>query len=197
MYSFIKGKLFYKNENLAVIDCNGVGYELNISQSTLADLPQIGQEVLLHSYLIVREDEMLLCGFSKLEEKEMFLKLISVSGIGSKTALVILSCVNYQDLQNAIFSQDASFIAKIKGVGKKTAERIIVELKDKVSMGFDLFTPITVTGADSEFTQDKQDAIQALISLGIQKTEATRIVNKVAAFGDSCETIIAKALKYR
>ena len=197
MYAFIKGKLFNKNENLAVIDCNGVGYELNISQSTLADLPQIGEEVLLHTYLIVREDEMLLCGFSKMEEKQMFLKLISVSGIGSKTALAILSCVNYQDLQNAIYSQDANFIAKIKGVGKKTAERIIVELKDKVSSAIDLFTPITVTGADSEFTQDKQDATQALISLGIQKTEATRIVNKVATFGDSCETIIAKALKYR
>ena len=123
MYAFIKGKLFNKSENIAVIDCNGVGYELNISQSTLADLPQIGGDVLLHTYLIVREDEMLLCGFSKMEEKQMFLKLISVSGIGSKTALAILSCVNYQDLQNAIFSQDANFIAKIKGVGKKTAER--------------------------------------------------------------------------
>ena len=197
MYSFIKGNLFHKSENVAVIDCNGVGYEINISQSTLADLPQIGKEVLLHTYLIVREDEMMLCGFSKLEEKQMFLKLISVSGIGSKKALAILSCVNYQDLQNAIYSQDASFIAKIKGVGKKTAERIIVELKDKVSVGFDLFTPITVSGADSEFTQDKQDAVQALISLGIQKAEATRIVNKVASFGDSCEIIISKALKYR
>lgn len=197
MYSFIRGKLFNKNQNIAVIDCNGVGYELNISQSTLADLPQINNDVLLHTYLIVKEDEMLLCGFSTLEEKEMFLKLISVSGIGSKTALAILSCVRYKDLQNAIYSQDTSFISKIKGVGKKTAERIVVELKDKVLCSADLFTPITVEGADSEFTQDKQDAIQALTSLGIAKNEATRIVNKVANFGDSCEEIIAKALKFR
>ena len=197
MYSFIKGKLFNKSQNLAVIDCNGVGYEINISQSTLADLPQINQDILLHTYLIVREDEMMLCGFSTLEEKEMFLKLISVSGIGSKTALAILSCVRYKDLQNAIYSQDVSFIAKVKGIGKKTAERIIVELKDKVTSASDLFTPITITGVDTEFTQDKLDAIQALTSLGIPKAEASRIVNKVANFGDTCEEIIAKALKFR
>ena len=128
MFSFIRGFLYNKAENLAIIDCNGIGYEINISQSSFADLPQIGDEVMLHTYLIVREDDVSLCGFSKIEEKNMFLKLISVSGIGAKTALTILSCVNYKDLQNAIFNQDVKFIAQIKGIGKKTAERIIVEL---------------------------------------------------------------------
>ena len=197
MFSCIKGFLFNKAENLAVIDCNGIGYEINISQSSFSDLPQVGDEVMLFTFLIVREDEVSLCGFSKLEEKNMFLKLISVSGIGAKTALTILSCVNYVDLQNAIYNQDVKFIAHIKGIGKKTAERIIVELKDKFNSQADFFSGSIVENVSNEFSQDKSDAIDALVSLGIQKTEATRIVNKVAEPTDKCEQIIAKALKYR
>ncbi len=197
MFSFIRGFLYSKAENIAIIDCNGVGYEINISQSSFADLPQTGDEVMLHTYLIVREDGVSICGFSKLEEKNMFLHLISVSGIGAKTALTILSCINYKELQNAIYSQDVKFIANIKGIGKKTAERIIVELKDKFDSQGDFFNSSALGNINNESNQDKLDAIEALVSLGIQKTEATKIVNKVASNNDKAEDIIAKALKYR
>ena len=197
MFSFIRGFLYNKAENIAIIDCNGIGYEINISQSSFYDLPQLGDEVMLHTYLVVREDDVSLCGFTKLDEKDMFLKLISISGIGAKTALGILSCVNYKDLKTAIYNQDVKFIAKVKGVGKKTAERIIVELKDKFNSQGDFFSQVAVEQVSDEFNQNKLDAIDALVSLGIPKTESTKIVNSVAKAEDKCEEIIAKALKYR
>ncbi len=198
MYAFIRGIISYKAENLAVLDCGGVGYEIWISQNTLSSLGKIGEEATLYTYLNVREDEMSLFGFASQDEKNLFLKLITVSGVGSKTAINILSNANFADIQTAIFTGDVNFISKIKGIGKKTAERIALELKDKVTSGYDLFSNNSgVAGATDEFTQNKNDAIEALVSLGIQKAEATRVVLAVACVDDKAEEIIAKALRHR
>lgn len=198
MYAFIRGIISYKAENLAVLDCGGVGYEIWISQNTLSSLGKIGEEATLYTYLNVREDEMSLFGFASQDEKNLFLKLITVSGVGSKTAINILSNANFADIQTAIFTGDVNFISKIKGIGKKTAERIALELKDKVTSGYDLFSNNSgVSGATDEFTQNKNDAIEALVSLGIQKAEATRVVLAVACVDDKAEEIIAKALRHR
>lgn len=167
MIAFLNGILRGKMAESAVIECAGVGYSVGMSAFSLAKLPEVGQTVQIYTYLQVREDAMTLFGFSDLEEKALFEKLISVSGVGPKVALAALSSFEPQALSNAIISQDAKTVARIPGVGKKTAQRIILELQGSLDMtdavpktGLFMGNPIVAT------------VVEDLLAMGFTSTEA-------------------------
>ena len=193
MIASINGILKYKGEGNVIIECGGIGYEILLTNSAFCNLPDVNEQVELYTWLLVREDEMSLFGFESMEEKNLFLQLITVSGVGAKTALQILSGVKQKDLVNAIVGEDTNLIAKIKGIGKKTAERIVLELKDKLNP-YEYVLPLfdTKNIADPDAMND---AVVVLTSLGITKHEATMLAKKVAEATDTAEQIVAKALR--
>lgn len=174
MYAYISGKLAHKEPTFAVIDVQGVGYQVNISLNTYTTLPMNG-DCKLHTYLQVREDAHNLYGFTELSEKKLFLLLISVSGIGANTALVMLSSMSVSEIQTAIASEDVKAVQSIKGIGLKTAQRVILELKDKVQkeVGNIAATPA------SQQSAIRDEAVMALITLGYAKNVAEKNVNKI------------------
>lgn len=195
MISFLIGEIEEKREGILVLNVNGVGYELFVSNNTLATLPNTNEVAKVLTYMAVREDGVFLFGFSSAEEKELFLKLITVSGIGSKVAISILSGLSISNLITAIISDDVKMLSNIKGLGKKTAERICLELKDKVS-------PLGVASEDimmTNFTNINEDVIETasdtLIALGINKNEAYKLARMNYADGDTAENVIAKSLR--
>ncbi len=181
MINYIVGKILEKNENQVIVENNGIGYEINCSMITIDALPVIGQEIKLNIFMVVKEDEISLYGFVSKDEKQMFLKLINVSGVGPKVALSILSCLNLNDLSQAILCEDIKLLSTVKGLGKKTAERIILELKDKI-------TPILFDNKFEKITNQSiiEEASEILISLGVNKNEAYQISRKCA---DDCQTV--------
>lgn len=194
MYSFISGIIEDKLENLVVIEQNGIGYEIFVSTNTLSNLPNVGEYAKIYTYLHVREDAFQLYGFLSKEEKKLFLELITVSGVGSKMALVILSSLSVQNLISCIVSGDVKTLSQAKGVGKKTAERIILELKGKLGelntaliSDFSALSGATSTACD--------EACELLVNMGLSKFDALKLVNKVALENDTTEMIIQKALK--
>ena len=195
MYNYIIGVVTHKEEGKIALENNGIGYEINVSNFTLQSLPVENQAVRIFTYLVVREDEMSLYGFASLDEKNMFLKLITVSGIGPKMALGILSEISISGLMGAIASEDLKTLTKIKGLGKKTAERLVLELKDKVN-------PIEVLamGGNLEAKQDIddglfEDAVSTLVGLGISKNEAGRLVKSAYKDGMTIEELISSVLR--
>lgn len=190
MYYYIKGILAKKAENYAVVDAGGVGYLMNISLSTMQELGSVGSEVKMYTYLVVREDAMELCGFATIEEKEMYLKLIGVSGVGPKAAMSILSVASPSKLAAAIITGDVKTITKAQGVGPKVAQRVILELKDKIDNSELDIPDISVS---EEKDTSYAEAAKALVVLGYSPEEANRAVAKVDA-GLSVEEIIKKAL---
>ena len=195
MINFVEGKVVAKYEGMVVIENNGLGYEINISNNTLVQLPNINEVVRLHTVLLVREDGISLFGFSTLEEKDLFNKLTTVSGIGAKSALAILSSQSYPNLVACIINGDVNTLSKAKGIGRKTAERIVLELKDKMD-AIGAFT-MQVNIDESQFVQnqDVTDAIDLLVSLGIPATQATNLVKKYASECKSAEEIVSKTLQ--
>ena len=194
MFSFIIGKIEEKQEGLVVINNNDIGYEINVSNNTLCSLPGINEQVKLYTYFQVREDGVSLFGFSTLDEKRLFLQLITVSGVGPKMAISILSGARLSDIGVSIANGDISLLAKIKGCGKKTAERIIVELRDKID-AFGLAVDTIQTPIASFDNGVVNDAVETLISLGINRNEALRLVKLVIADNDTVEDVIAKVLR--
>lgn len=197
MISYIKGTLAQVSGNIVTIETGGIGYELLATNAAIVGLPPIGKEAKLFAYLNVREDSMSLFGFRTIEEKQMFNKLTTVSGVGAKIAMGILSGMELSSLALCIITGDTKSISKIKGIGKKTAERIILELKEKVSAQ-DTDTAIDAVqvgmlpqGAD----KDSLDAITALRTLGISTQEANRAVASVRATSATIEQLITNALK--
>ena len=191
MIGFIKGILKEKDFNNITVDCNGVGFQIFVTNSCMANMPDLEQEVKIYTYLHVREDEMSLYGFVSPEEKRLFLQLITVSGVGSKTAIQILSAERMSAIINSIINEDASVIASCKGIGKKVAEKIIVELKDKIRP-LDYILP-----NESIFAQNNEnieEAVIVLTSLGMSKTQASKLARDVAKENDTAEQIVAKAL---
>lgn len=189
MYNFICGKLAEKGEGYIVIDCNGVGYEIQVSEHTLNSLNYTDNNLKILTYLQVREDGMALFGFISKEEKNMFLKLISVNGIGPKMAIGILSSISLNELINAIVRQDIKMLCTVKGLGKKTAERLLVELKDQ-SM------PTEIQIEEENINSNSVDeATEALISLGVGRNEAYRLAKEHAKDGATVEEIITKVLR--
>ena len=197
MIAFLVGTIEEKYENVLVMDVNGVGYELLISNNTLVALPNVNETTKVLTYLHVKEDGVALYGFATPEEKSIFMKLITVSGVGPKMAITILSGMKISDLIVAISREDVSLLSKIKGLGKKTAERICLELKDKISTtGFetDLFNYKENLG---NFINENalKDAVDTLIALGVNKNEAYGLARANAGDGATAEEIILKVLR--
>ncbi len=196
MITHLKGILTEIGHTNLVIECNGVGYQLLVSLKTIEQLPEIGNEIKLLSHFIPREDSHTLYGFAESIERDMFRLLISISGIGPKIALGILSSVSINDLVHMISISDIKSMTKLPGIGKKTAERLLVELKDKIQDFGDIeqtLQPISHSGLANE-------AISALIALGYNKSTSEKCVNKVLkdtqGMDLSAEIIIRNALKY-
>lgn len=191
MISHLRGKLTHKTSTEAVVECAGVGYSANISIRTSENLPIVGKEVFLLTELITREDSMQLYGFSDTNEKKAFLILTSVSGIGPKIALGILSSVSAHELQEYIASKNTAALRKLPGIGKKTADRLVFELHDKI-IGI---APVDVNEKSSG-SAIKQEAIAALITLGFSQVQADKAVAKAISNekDESIEVIIKEAL---
>ncbi|MBR1987639.1 MAG: Holliday junction branch migration protein RuvA [Clostridia bacterium] len=192
MINFIKGILRDKDFDNVTVECGGVGFNIFVTNSCMASLPSVDEEVKIYTYMHVREDEMSLYGFVSPEEKKLFLQLISVSGVGSKTAIQILSAERMGEIVKSIVDEDVRVIAGCKGIGKKTAERIIVELKDKIKP-FDYILPTDTMYkvVDNSYIDD---AVTVLTSLGLSKADAEKKAKAVAESNDTAEQIIAKVL---
>ena len=192
MINFIKGEIAEKLEGKIVLENNGIGYEIFVSNNTLVNVGLEGETCQIFTYMQVREDAITLYGFSSLEEKNLFNLLISISGIGAKVAISILSGLKITEIIVAIASEDTATLSRIKGLGKKTAERIVLELKDKVS-------PAGIASAESDFASTNSQAIdeayQVLLSLGLTKNEAMQLARSNSAGKDNAEQIIAQVLK--
>lgn len=195
MIAFLVGTIEEKHDTTLIMDVNGVGYELTISNNTLVNLPMEGETTKILTYMQVREDGVCLFGFATEEEKTMFLKLITVSGIGPKMAITILSGMKLSDLIVAIINEDATSLSKVKGLGKKSAERICLELKDKISSnGLPLLDNNSVNVG--EYNENAlNDAVETLITLGVNKNEAYRLARSKASGDATAEEIILKVLK--
>lgn len=191
MLSYITGKITEYEEGKLTVEANGIGYEMLVSNNTFYEFDKTGETVKVYTYLNVREDGVSLFGFFSKEEKNMFLKLITVSGIGPKIALAVLSGMSIKDLAVSIANGDTFMLTKIKGVGKKMAERLVLELREKVA-GESLklnFNEVEVSDVESE-------ALVALMALGFYKNECITAVKAAKALGAaSTEDIISKALK--
>jgi Holliday junction DNA helicase RuvA len=192
MIGRLKGILVAKQPPWLMVDVGGVGYELEAPMSTFYDLPELGQPVTLCTHYAVKEDTVALYGFLRESERSLFRGVQKVSGIGAKIALAVLSGVSTEDFSRYIQTDDIAALTRIPGIGKKTAERMIVELRDRVD-------GLTGSGAASPFGRDAKDPVSeahvALQSLGYKPAEIARLVKDASAPGDSAEDIIRKALK--
>lgn len=196
MFHYLTGILAEAGEGRAVLDVNGVGYELLISKATLAKLPAVGKPCKLFTFLSVKEDGVTLSGFISSEEKSMFLKLNSISGIGPKGAMAVLSGMELGQLAYAIVSGNVKALSKIKGVGKKTAERIVLELKEKLNAE-EVDLPLEADRAldKKKWDRDTEDAVTALRTLGIGQQEAYEVVVKAKPHSKTIEDLIQNALR--
>ncbi len=204
MYAYIKGTLEEIMEDAVVVETGGIGYNVKVSTTTADLLPGIGSEVKIYTYTMVREDAFMLYGFLSRDDLEIFKKLITVNGIGPKGGLAILSVMNADALRFAIMAGDAKSIAKAPGVGNKTAERVILDLRDKISLEDTLLglgePTVTSGGAAVGAGTDnvmKREAIEALVALGYSASDATNAVKKVEVDETSTvEGILKSALKF-
>lgn len=197
MYAFIEGQVCEKTANTLVLLAAGVGWQLSCSMTTLQAAPQVGETMRCHTYLSVREDAMELFGFATREEKDLFLLLTSVSGIGPKTALGVLGSMPVKDLSLAILLGDVNALSRAPGIGKKTAQRIALELKDKISQAdvssaasSGVAVPAAVYASDAI-----SEAVEALTALGYSSTEARNAVSGVRDQSDKPEELIRLALR--
>ena len=190
MFSYIRGRLTEANENQVTLETGGIGYSITVSGNTASKLPLPGTDTMLFLYLQVREDEVGLYGFINREEKEMFLKLIQITGIGPKAAIGILSGMSPDKLAIAIVTADVKAISRIKGVGKKTAERMVLELKEKLAA-----EDVEFFGTSDEPLGLMQDAINALRTLGLTQAEAVKAVEPAMKEASTLEDVIRNALR--
>ncbi len=182
MYAYLNGIIADIEEDNCIIDVNDIGYNVQISGQTMARLPGIGEKVKLYTYTNVREDALQLYGFMSKADLEMFKKCITVSGIGPKGALGLLSAMNADDLRFAIISQDVKAISQAPGIGKRTAERLILELKDKLSIDDSIIQREVDTYQGAAVIVDdaqKKEALEALVALGYGQTESLKAINAV------------------
>lgn len=195
MLNFIQGKLEDVDGNIITISANGVGFEIFVSQTTLSSLCEIGGDARVYTYLNMdmRDGEISLFGFSSKEEKKMFLNLTSVSGIGPKTAVTILGNVSLYDLASSIASGDSSVIARVKGLGKKSADRIVLELREKMEKSVE-FTKLPLE-QNEELETEQEYAINVLLSLGLNRYDAIKRIREVSQSGDKAEDIVQKVLR--
>ncbi|PID60762.1 MAG: Holliday junction branch migration protein RuvA [Gammaproteobacteria bacterium] len=197
MIGRLRGTLLEKNPPALLLDVNGVGYEVDVPMSTFYELPATGEAVTLVTHLVVREDAQLLYGFGHERERAMFRALLKVNGVGAKVALSILSGLSVDELVRAVHDKDSAALVRIPGIGRKTAERLLVELQDRVDMPAALPDSDSATGAlDARAADSVRDqAEEALLALGYKATEIRRLLDKVAAEGQSVEEMIRAALR--
>lgn len=203
MISYIRGELCDIEEQKAIVDVNGVGYGIYMPQQALSLLPPMGQQVKIHTYLNIREDAMQLFGFLTKEDLNVFRLLIGVNGIGPKAGLNILSCLSPDELRFAVLSGDAKAISATPGIGKKTAEKLILELKDKLNIEDMLehaahggYSEDLASGTDTASNTMQAEAVQALTALGYGSAESLRAVKKSSPECSSVEDILKEALKF-
>lgn len=204
MYAYLKGTLEEINEDAIVVDVGNIGYNVKVSTTTADLLPGIGNEIKIYTYTLVREDALSLYGFLTRDDLEIFKKLITVNGIGPKGGLAILSVMNADALRFAIMAGDAKSIAKAPGVGNKTAERVILDLRDKISLedtlrglGEPIQTANAAAGGAGMDNVMKKEAIEALVALGYSASDATNAVKKVSVDENSTvESLLKAALKF-
>lgn len=197
MYAYFKGKVAGKEPDNVVIEVSGIGYNIRISAGTAMLLPQVGEEAKLYTYTAVREDAISLYGFLTKDDLDMFRLLIGVNGIGPKGGQSILSVMSPDELRFAIFSGDAKMIAKAPGIGVKTAQRVILDMRDKVSLEDTLHTEGKDMRIDSTISDSVREAVEALTALGYGQAEAARAVKAVEnAEQMTAEEILKASLKH-
>ena len=196
MIAFISGKLAHKEPSHAIIDAGGVGYELKISLQTYTALPDSGAACKLHTYLSIREDAHVLYGFWESGEKQLFLHLISVSGVGPSIALIMLSSMSASEIRSSILQEDVRAIQAIKGIGSKTAQRLVLELKDRIQKeGFDVEKVVSMS---QQINAKRSEALSALVTLGVLRSAAEKSLDMIIKkYGDdiSVEELIKLSLR--
>lgn len=195
MIGFLRGKLVHKAPPLLVLDVQGVGYELEAPMTTFYNLPVIGAEITLHTHLVVREDAHSLFGFAAEADRSLFRALIKVNGVGPKLALTILSGQSAEEFHRCIQNNDTQTLIRLPGVGKKTAERLVIEMRDRLPGVTPSATDNGTPAAPSVASNPKQEAISALCSLGYKPPDASKMVQNINTDNKSCEDIIRLALQ--
>lgn len=197
MIGFLRGKLVHKAPPFLVLDVQGVGYEVEAPMTTFYNLSPMGEEITLHTHLVVREDAHSLFGFSTEADRALFRTLIKVNGVGPKLALTILSGQSAEEFHRCIHDNDTQALVRLPGVGKKTAERLVIEMRDRLpDLGESAMTPIDSVGAVMPVIgKPRQEAVSALCSLGYKPVDASKMVQNINAEGKSCEEIIRLALQ--
>lgn len=195
MIAFLKGRLVHKDPTFVIIDVGGVGYQANISLQTYSEIKD-QESIMLHTYLNIREDAHVLFGFSQESEKKLFQQLISVNGVGPSTAIVMLSYMNAQELKTAIIQENSAALQSIKGIGGKTAQRVIIDLKDKLKKeSWEESVPSISTGPHNTL---RKEALSALLTLGLPKAAAEKSVDSVLKKSGNTitlEDLVKQALK--
>jgi Holliday junction DNA helicase RuvA len=188
----LRGKLTTRQAPFVIVDCGGVGYEVETPMSTFLDLPGVGKDIFLHTHLVVRENAHSLYGFATDAEKTLFRSLLNISGVGAKMGLSILSGMTVSDFHRCVQLEDAAMLVKIPGVGKKTAERLIIEMRDKIDKSPNLVAVGTVASDDADA---RGQAVDALVSLGYKPAEVKRLLGTIDTDDKSAEDIIRLALR--
>lgn len=195
MIGRLRGKLIHKEPPALLIDVNGVAYELNAPMTTFYDLPATGEAVTLHTHLVVRDDAHLLYGFSRESQRRLFRSLLKVSGVGPRVALAILSGLTVDEFVSCITTEDVARITRVPGIGRKTAERLIVEMRDKVQTIEGAASGAIPVDTGKGSMNPVGEAVSALMALGYKPNEASRLVRTVESDGLDTEEIIRQALR--
>lgn len=199
MISFLRGQLAAKRPPWLTIEVHGVGYELEAPMTTFYNLPAVGEEVLLQTHLVIREDAHNLFGFATVADRALFRTLIKVNGVGPKLALTILSGLSAEAFQHCIQQADTHALVRLPGVGKKTAERLVIELRDRLTGATESAVvtdpPAHFNANTAQDADPKQEAISALCSLGYKPIEAGKMIQALDSAGKSCEELIRLALQ--
>ena len=191
MIGSLSGRLAAKQAPQIVVECHGVGYEVETPMSTFLNLPDVGAVVSLHTHLLVREDAQILFGFASLDERSLFRLLLKVSGVGAKMALAILSTLSVADFRRCVEYEDSATLVKVPGVGKKTAERLIIDMRDR----FDTAPAAPGTRRVITDVSPRSEAFDALLALGYKSNEVNRLIGKFDVGNMSAEDIIREALR--
>jgi len=190
----LHGVLLRKEPPALLVDVSGVGYELEAPMTTFYELPAVGEMVTLYTHLVVREDAHLLYGFAREGQRRLFRELLKVNGVGPRVALAVLSGLSDQEFSRCVAEEDITRLTKVPGIGRKTAERLVIEMRDKLST--DIAGPAAVSAPGPAAPADPvSEAVSALVSLGYKPNEASRAVRGVSSKGLSAEEIIRQALK--
>ena len=192
MIGSLRGRIAAKHAPHIVLECNGIGYEVETPMSTFLDLPKTGTELFLHTHLLVREDAQILYGFATDEERSLFRTLLKVNRVGAKMALGVLSAMTANDFRRCVEYEDAVMLSRVPGIGKKTAERLIMELRDKID---NVGTPSLPGQQVTADASARSEAVDALVALGYKASEVNKLLGKLDIEDQSAEDIIRQALK--